>query len=463
MRSPSTNPMTSLERRATFGLASIFMLRMLGLFLVLPVFSIYAEHLAHSTPLLIGLALGVYGLTQAILQIPFGAASDRFGRKPVILLGLIIFIVGSIIAANATTILGVIVGRALQGGGAIAAAVIALLADLTREEQRSKAMALIGISIGASFILSLLLGPVLDDWIGVPGIFWLTAVLAVAGIFVLFSWVPTPVRRVKTSGERSLTTQIGEVLKTPELLRLDFGIFALHCVLTAVFVAVPLALVHQVKLPASHHWHVYLPVMLLSIVMMVPFLLMSERKGALKPVFIGSISVMVVSQAILFAGYRHFWGIFAGLAAFFAAFNLLEATLPSLVSRTAPVDSKGMAIGVYNSFEFFGAFTGGTLGGWLYGHFSQPGVFAFAAAVLVVWAGIAMGMKGPSRRTTHTLHFPPAARSQVDALVARLEAIDGVSEVVMVAEEGVAYVRTDGKEVDRDRLEAIIASAATAT
>lgn len=455
--------MNSLERRATFGLASIFMLRMLGLFLVLPVFSIYAEHLGHSTPLLIGLALGVYGLTQAILQIPFGAASDRFGRKPIILMGLIIFIVGSIIAANATTIYGVIAGRALQGGGAIAAAVIALLADLTREEQRSKAMALIGISIGGSFIISLLLGPVLDSWIGVPGIFWLTAVLAVAGIFVLFSWVPTPVRRVKINSERSLISQISEVLRTPELLRLDFGIFALHCVLTAVFVAVPLALEHQVKLVSKHQWEIYLPVMLLSIVFMVPFLLMSERKGKLKPIFVGSISVLVLSQTVLFAGYRHFWGIFAGLVAFFAAFNLLEATLPSLVSRTAPVDSKGMAIGVYNSFEFFGAFTGGTLGGWLYGHFSQPGVFAFAAGVLLLWVLIASGMKGPVKRTTHTFHFPPAAKTQIDALAARLEAIDGVSEVVMVAEEGVAYVRTDGKEVSRDHLEAIIAAEATAT
>ena len=332
-----------------------------------------------------------------------------------------------------------------------------------RRNCETKAMALIGISIGASFIISLLLGPVLDSWIGVPGIFWLTAILAVAGIFVLFSWVPSPVRRVKINSERSLTKQISEVLKTPELLRLDFGIFALHCVLTAVFVAVPLALVHQVKLVASHHWQIYLPVMLISIVLMVPFLLISERKGALKPIFVGSISVMVVSQAILFAGYRHFWGIFAGLVAFFAAFNLLEATLPSLVSRTAPVDSKGMAIGVYNSFEFFGAFTGGTLGGWLYGHFSQPGVFAFAAGVLLVWTGVAMGMKGPAKRTTHTFHFPPTAKSQIEALVARLEAIDGVSEVVMVAEEGVAYVRTDGSSVNRDYLEAIIASEATAT
>jgi len=455
--------MNSLERRATFGLASIFMLRMLGLFLVLPVISIYAEHMKHSTPLLIGLALGVYGLTQAILQIPFGAASDRFGRKPVILAGLIIFIIGSVIAANATTIHGVILGRALQGSGAIAAAVIALVADLTREEQRSKAMALIGISIGGSFVLSLLLGPVFESWIGVPGIFWLTAVLAVAGIFVLFSWVPSPVRRVKINSERSLTKQISEVLRTPELLRLDFGIFALHCALTAIFVAVPLALVHQLKMPAAHHWHVYLPVMLLGIAIMVPFLLMSERKGVLKPIFVGSISALVVSQAILFAGYRHFWGIFAGLVVFFSAFNLLEATLPSLVSRTAPVDSKGMAIGVYNSFEFFGAFIGGTLGGWLYGHYGQHGVFAFAAAVLAAWTLIALGMKGPSARTTHTLHFPPAARAHIDALAARLEAIDGVSEVVMVAEEGVAYVRTDGKEVNRDHLEAIISSVPTAS
>jgi len=459
MRTPGSEPMTSLERRATFGLAGIFMLRMLGLFMILPVFAIFAEHLPGATGLQIGLALGVYGLTQAIFQIPFGIASDRFGRKPVILLGLIIFIIGSIVAANATTIETVIVGRALQGGGAIAAAVLAMLADLTREHQRTKAMALVGISIGASFILSFVIGPVLNSAIGVPGIFWLTAVLAGGGMLVLFLVVPSVSSRRRQKSEQSLTNQLKQVLREPELLRLDIGIFALHCALMAMFVAIPLALVHEVRFPAAKHGELYLSVMLLSILIMVPFMLYSERKGALKPVFLGAIAVIAASQAVFYAEHGHFWGIVAGLIAFFAGFNLLEATLPSLISKNAPVDRKGMAIGIYNSFEFFGAFVGGTAGGWLYQHHGQEGVYLFSGTVLLVWALVAAGMRAPRRTVTHTLHFGALAPDVLDAVAAQLEAIEGVSEVIMVADKGVVYVRSDGRELDQDQLESIASAA----
>lgn len=448
--------MSSLERRATLGLAGIFMLRMLGLFLILPVFALYAEGLTDITPFQIGLALGIYGLTQALLQIPFGMASDRFGRKPVILLGLVVFIIGSVIAASATTIETIILGRAMQGAGAIAAAVLAMLADLTREEQRTKAMALVGISIGASFILSLLIGPVLNSWIGVPGIFWLTAVLAGGGIVVLFTLVPTPSVRRRQISKRSLIIQLGDVLRRPDLLRLDVGIFSLHCVLTAIFVAVPLALVHQANFPADQHWKVYLPVMLFGVAIMVPFMLLSERKGALKPIFLGAIALLIASQVIFYALFGNLWGLMAGLVAFFAAFNLLEATLPSLVSKTAPVDSKGMAIGVYNSFEFFGAFIGGALGGWLFGRYGHHGIYLFTALVLTGWILIAAGMQAKTRHTTHTLHFSPLSDGASQALVTRLEAVEGVSEVILVAEEGLAYVRAEGQELDSSKLQAII-------
>lgn len=450
--------MTPLERRATFGLASIFMSRMLGLFLILPVFALYAEGLPGTTPFQIGLALGIYGLTQALLQIPFGIASDRFGRKPVILLGIVIFIIGSVIAANATTIEGIIAGRALQGAGAIAAAVLAMLADLTRPTQRTKAMALIGISIGASFILSFLVGPVLNVWIGVPGMFWLTAMLAAAGILVLLLLVPTPVSRASRNSERSLTSQFRDVLGRPELLRLDIGIFALHCALMAIFVAIPLALVHEVGFAASRHGQVYLPVMLLGVAIMVPFMLLSDRKGALKPIYLGAITVLVLSQAVFYVGFSQFWGLMLGLVAFFAAFNLLEATLPSLISKISPIDSKGMAIGVYNSFEFFGAFVGGVLGGWLFGKYGQQGVYLFTGSVLLVWLLVAAGMKGPAQRKTHTLHFSPLSPEAMNRLAAQLEAVEGVSEVVMVAEEGVAYVQAEDRQLDRSRLESIIAA-----
>lgn len=457
MNKSISQSMTPLERRATFGLAGIFMLRMLGLFLILPVFALYAEHLPDATPLLIGLALGAYGLTQAILQIPFGMASDRFGRKPVIVAGLLIFIAGSVIAASARSLEMIVVGRALQGAGAIAAAVLAMLADLTRERQRTKAMALIGISIGASFILSLLLGPVLNSWIGVPGIFWLTVVLASLGIVVLLALVPTPVRARHRNSEQSLTSQFKTVLTRPELLRLDFGIFVLHCVLTAVFVVIPLSLVHNAGFPAERHWQVYLPVMLLGIAMMVPFLLLSDRRNALRPVFIGAVTVLATSQAVFYAGSGDFWWLMAGLVLFFAAFNLLEATLPSLISKTAPVDSKGTAIGVYNSFQFFGAFVGGAMGGYLYGQFGASGVFLAAFLLFATWILVAWGLVEPEQYDTHTLRFSTTSPEETEALAARLEAVEGVSEVVLVAEEGLAYVKANARLLNLAELEAILA------
>jgi len=456
MTDTASQSMTSLERRATFGLAGIFMLRMLGLFLILPVFALYAEHLPRATPFMIGLALGAYGLTQAVLQIPFGMASDRFGRKPVIVIGLLVFIAGSVIAANATSLEMIVVGRALQGAGAIAAAVLAMVADLTRERQRTKAMALIGISIGASFILSLLLGPVLNTWIGVPGIFWLTAVLAGFGIVVLLTLVPTPVRARHRQSKQSLTSQFKTVLTRPELLRLDFGIFVLHCVLTAVFVVIPLSLAHQAGFPVERHWQVYLPVMLLGIAIMVPFLLLSDRQNALRPVFIGAVAVLTLSQAIFYVGSGDFWWLAAGLVVFFAAFNLLEATLPSLISKTAPVNSKGTAIGVYNSFEFFGAFVGGAFGGYLYGAYGAHGVYLFSFVLISAWILVAWGVSEPVHQDTHTLRFSSGSPEETEALAARLEAVEGVSEVVLVAEEGLAYIKANAGLLNRAELEAIL-------
>lgn len=456
MNDSNSQSMTPLERRATFSLAGIFMMRMLGLFLILPVFAVYAEHLPGATPFMIGLALGAYGLTQSVLQIPFGMASDRFGRKPVIVVGLLVFIAGSIIAANAKSLELIVVGRALQGAGAIAAAVLAMVADLTRERQRTKAMALIGVSIGASFILSLLLGPVINSWIGIPGIFWLTAVLAALGILVLLTLVPTPVRARRRTGEQSLTTQFRTVLTRPELLRLDFGIFVLHSVLTAVFVVVPLSLVHKAGFPVDHHWQLYLPVMLAGVAIMVPFLLFSDRQGALRPVFVGAVGFLSLSQAIFYVGAGRFWWIAAGLVLFFGAFNLLEATLPSLISKTAPVESKGTAIGVYNSFEFFGAFVGGAMGGWFYGKFGANGVFMMSFALISAWVLVAWGMREPERHDTHTLRFSAGSPEETEALAARLEAVEGVSEVVLVAEEGLAYIKTNARFLNRAELEAIL-------
>jgi MFS family permease len=396
--------MNALERRATAGLAAIFATRMMGLALILPVFAIYAETLAGHSSFLVGLALGVYGLSQALLQIPFGIASDRFGRKPVILFGMLLFLIGSVVAALATTMEMVIVGRALQGSGAVAAAVIALLSDLTRDEQRTKAMALVGMSIGASFILALFVGPMLYDVISVPGIFWATAALAALGMVVLLFIIPTPDHAVPHAPPLS---QLVDALRHKQLLRLDIGVFVLHAVMTAVFVVVPLLLVKQAGIPGDKHWQVYPPVLLLSVLIMVPILVTAERTKQFRLVFPFAITLIAVSQGVIYWNQHSVWGISAGLLLFFGAFNAVEALLPSLVSRIAPADGKGAAVGVFSSSQFMGAFAGGAAGGALFGAYGAGAVFLFSAILLAIWFLVALGMGEIKLKT--------AAADQTDA------------------------------------------------
>lgn len=389
--------MNARERRATAGLAGIFAVRMLGLALILPVFAIYAEQLAGHTPFLIGLALGIYGLTQALFQIPFGIASDRFGRKPVIVTGLLIFMLGSVVAAMATTIEGVIVGRTLQGAGAVAAAVIALLADLTRDDQRTKAMALVGMSIGASFMLALILGPMLYDVVSVPGIFWLTAIMALVGIVILVLFIPTPARVVSHA---PLLSQLKDALKDRRLARLDFGIFILHAVMMAIFVVVPPMLVNQAGIAGAKHWQVYLPVLLASLVIMVPLLVIAERRQKLNLVFPFAILLLALSQGVIHWGQSSVWGIAVGLWLFFGAFNALEGLMPSLVSRLAPADGKGAAVGVFSSSQFFGVFVGAIGSGAIHGAFGVQAVFTFTSILLLLWFVVSLGMGSIRLKTT---------------------------------------------------------------
>ena len=385
--------MTPLERRATLSLSLIFVLRMLGLFMILPMFALYAAELRGTTPAGLGLALGIYGLTQALLQLPFGLASDRFGRKPVIVIGLLIFAAGSAMAALADDIHWVIVGRALQGAGAIGAVINALLADLTRETVRSAAMAGLGISIGACFLLAMVLGPVLNAWLSGAGIFWLSAGLGLASILVLLLWVPDAPRRT-LSAEPHSWRELLKVLADRELLRLDGGIFILHAILTSLFVAIPLAL-RDAGLDSQQHWRVYLPVMLLSVVLLAPLLYFSEKRSALRQVFLFGVLCLAVAQAGLSLSHQGVWSMTLLLLLFFTGFNLLEAMLPSLISRRAPEDHRGAALGVYSSLQFFGTFVGGAVGGLMLARFGVAGVFAFSAVLAVIWSSFAGFMRTP--------------------------------------------------------------------
>jgi MFS family permease len=444
--------MSPAERRSAFSLAGIFGLRMLGLFLILPVLSLYAHELPGATPLLVGMALGAYGLTQAVLQIPFGAASDRFGRKPVIAVGLVVFAAGSLLAAVADDIYLLLLGRALQGAGAIAAAVIALVADLTRDETRTRAMAMIGMTIGVSFAVSLVAGPSLAHWLGVPGVFALTAVLAVAAIGVLYLVVPEPEVSRHHRDAQLTRAMLGDVLRNPMLLRLDFGIFALHFILTALFVVVPPMLVSELGLGTNSQWQLYLPVMLASFVLMFPLVFVAEAKRRMQPVFIGAIALLVAALLGLAEGPHTLMGLAVALVLFFTGFNVLEASLPSLISKAAPAAAKGTAVGVYNVAEFFGAFLGGTAGGALAGGYGAEGVFVIGAAVAIVWAGVALSGPTPHYLATRLLSVGVLTADEARALEKGLRRVEGVVEARVFEDEGTAYCKVDSKRVDEDGL-----------
>jgi len=392
MSQHSDDRMSKAERRVGATLAGIFGLRMLGLFLILPVFAVYAKTLPGGGDLsLVGFALGAYGLTQAMLQIAFGAASDRFGRKPVIIFGLALFALGSAVAALAPNIYVMIVGRVIQGAGAISAAVTALAADLTREQHRTKVMAMIGASIGLVFAGSLVLSPALYAVIGMQGIFWLTGALAIAAMVVLLTVVPQapPVPRA--------TGRLKDVLGDGQLMRLNAGVFSLHLMQTAMWVLVPAALV-QDGLPLAQHWKIYLPAVLLSFVFMVPAVIVAEKRGRMKQVFNAAIGLLLLVQLGLFAFGSGVWTLAALLTLFFVAFNILEATQPSWISRIAPASAKGTALGVYNTLQSIGLFLGGALGGWLAKHYGSGSVNLFCAALAVGWLLLASGMRPPVTR-----------------------------------------------------------------
>jgi predicted MFS family arabinose efflux permease len=451
--------MTPFELRATSGLAAIYAVRMAGLFMVLPVFMLYADVLPGATPFLLGLALGIYGLTQALLQIPFGMVSDRVGRKPLIALGLLLLIVGSVVAALAESIYGIILGRALQGAGAVAAVVLALTADLIAEERRTRALAAIGLTIGLTFSAAMVLGPLIDRHFGLSGIFWLTALLGFVALLVLFFWVPDPVRSRPHPDMVPVPGGLRHVLRDADLMRLNAGVFVLHLTLAANFLVLPLMLVERFELASEFHYRVYLPVLVLGFLLMIPAVIQAERRRALKPALLGAIALLVAVQALFPFAPDWVW-LGLALVLFFAAFNLLEAALPSMVAKVAPVADKGTAMGLFSTSQFLGIFAGGVLGGTALTHAGEAGVFGLGFVAVLAWLLLAATMARPSHLSNRAYALPELWMDAERELNARLSELEGVAEARVSAREVALYLKVDPARFDESALRAVLSGGA---
>ncbi len=443
-------PMADAERRAAVSLATLYLFRMFGLFLILPVLALHAHNLAGATPLLIGVAMGAYGLTQAVFQIPFGSFSDRYGRKPVIAVGLLIFGLGSALCAVSGHVAGIIAGRALQGAGAISAAVMALAADLTREEQRIKVMAVIGVSIGLAFAAAFVAGPALDAVLGLHGLFWVAVGLALGGLAVLYLLVPEPRHSSFHRECEPQWSQVLGILANRDLRRFNLGIGCLHFLLTASFVVLPVVLRDDLGLAGRSHWEIYLPVFGLSVLVMVPAIRAAQRYG--RELFFGAVALLAGALLGLCLGHDSGLWVFLMLWGFFAGFNYLEASLPTLVSQTAPADRRGSALGVYAMSQFLGTFAGGAIGGLLSGFAGAAGVFLMCAILACSWLAYARAMAFPRPLRSHVVKVGPLTAADATALTARLAAVAGVSEAVVVGEDGVAFLKVDGASLDWQKL-----------
>ncbi|MFT6165054.1 MAG: putative MFS family arabinose efflux permease [Zhongshania aliphaticivorans] len=437
--------MSATELRAIVSLASLYAFRMLGLFMLLPVLSLYAAEYDYSTPVLVGLALGIYGLGQAALQVPLGMLSDRIGRKPVIISGLLLFIAGGVVAAGADTIFGVIVGRLLQGTGAIASTLTALLADLTREQHRTKAMAVIGMSIGVSFAAAMVIGPLMASWLGVSGLFLCTSVLAGLGIFITLFLVPNPDAQRVDADSQSLSGMLARCLNDRNLMRLNLGIFSLHAILMAIFIAVP-GILEEQGLSRDAHWQVYLPMMVVAFVVMVPFIIIAETKNKMREVFLLGIATIVLALLAAACWGQLFTPLLIIITLFFVAFNLMEASLPSLVSKTVYAGGKGTAMGVYSTFQFFGAFCGGAIGGGLFGRWGASAVFAGAAILAGAWLIAAWGMSVPLKSESIVLSWQFGAWDVAD-IRREVLALPGALDITVLEGERIAYLQV-GSDFD---------------
>lgn len=436
--------MNALERRSTFALSSIFALRMLGLFMIIPVFSVAGQSYQYATPALIGLAVGVYGLTQAILQIPFSLIADRYSRKPLVVIGLLLFALGGAIAAMSETIYGVIIGRAIAGGGAVSAVVMALLADVTREEQRTKAMATMGMSIGLSFVVAFSLGPWLTSQVGISGLFWVTTIMGLAAISMLLL-VPK-VTRHHRNYQQGYVHQLKEVLKMGDLNRLHLSVFALHLLLTAMFIYVPSQLINFADIPLSSHGLVYLPLLVLSLFFAFPSIILAEKYRKMRGIFLVAIGGIIAGLLVMIFGFESKYILLTGLGLFFIAFNVMEALLPSWLSKAAPIQSKATAMGVNASSQFLGAFFGGMIGGQLLQMQNTSVGWGILAAISIIWLFFSFGLAQPRYLSSMVFRLPES--KQTDEWTSQLLAIRGIEEVVVMSEQQVAYVKVDKQLID---------------
>lgn len=443
-----SNALASNQARHVIILSSILSVRMLGLFMILPVFSAYAMHLAGATPTMIGVTLGIYGLTQSCFQIPFGILSDYVGRKRVIFFGLILLLIGSILAAFSHSIYTLCIARALQGTGAIGSTILALLSDLTRNESRTKAMAFLGLSIGFAFIIAMITGPVIHQYFALSGIFITTAMLALIAM-VLLLLIPTPPKPLKTS--EKIAEKLLAVLGNAELMRLNISVFFLHAILTALFFAIPILFIHHLHLSNHDQVCLYLVVLISAFLFALPLIIFAEKKRKMKMVFLNAILSIFLVSTLLAIFYHHFWITAFLLFIFFTAFTLLEAILPSYVSKIAPIQNKGASMGVYSSSQFFGIFVGGSLGGFIYAYTSLNDIFVLCACFAIIWFGVAMMLHEPPYLSTLLFRFyAPIANYQ------HLWNTDGIAEVSVVPAENLLYLKIDKEKISEPVLRKLI-------
>jgi len=448
--------MNSLETRTAYSLSAVFAVRMLGLFMILPILPLFAKELGNATPFLIGLTIGIYGLTQALFQIPLGLLSDHVGRKPVIIGGLLVFALGSVIAALSSDIYITILGRAVQGSGAIAATTMALAADLTREDHRAKGMAFIGMSIGIAFSVAMVVGPLISQWGGLSGVFWTTATLAIMGLLLIIFAVPTP-KQIKMHRDAGIISDyIKPVLTQGTLMRMNASVFLLHLLMTANFSVLPLIFRDHLNLETAQHWKIYLPILLISFILSIPLIIIAEKHRKIKIIFVVAVVLLILSQVLLGLNPFSFYPLMFAFLLFFIGFNFMEAVQPSLVAKYSDVNTKGTAMGVYSTSQFFGIFVGGTVGGLVLQNWGISGVFVFGAISAVVLLIVAISLPKPDYYKNELIKLKDEFLNDIDLTKQQLLDIAGIKQVAISMEEGVAYLKIDKLILKREQIDSFI-------